>query len=145
RARQAARCAGDAARRRRGGHGHRCARSVRANRSRRAPRSAKGARMMVWVHFVIYGLLGWSGEITFPSSSDRVPGQRQADGDRPGERLPITRGDRLALCGRTYLWMFPIYGLCAFGFEPLHDAIRGWAWPLRGLIYMAGIFLVEAI
>jgi uncharacterized membrane protein len=100
---------------------------------------------MVWIHFAIYGLLGWSGEIMFTSTYDLVTGARQADGDRPGVRLPITRGDRLALCGRTYLWMFPIYGLCAFGFEPLHDAIRGWAWPLRGLIYMAGIFGVEAI
>jgi uncharacterized membrane protein len=100
---------------------------------------------MLWVHFVIYGLLGWCGEIVFTSTYDAVTGARQAEGDRPGERVPITRGDRLALAGRTYLWMFPIYGLCAPGFEPLHDAIRGWAWPLRGLIYMAGIFLIEAI
>lgn len=39
--------------------------------------------------------------------------------------------------------MFPIYGLAAFLFEPLHNALRNDAWPLRGLIYIAGLYLVE--
>ncbi|HEY4490795.1 MAG TPA: hypothetical protein VI958_02300, partial [Acidobacteriota bacterium] len=42
-----------------------------------------------------------------------------------------------------YIWMFPIYGLAAFLFEPLHDALRDWHWVLRGLVYVAGLYLVE--
>lgn len=48
-----------------------------------------------------------------------------------------------SLKGKSYVWMIPIYGLAAFLFEPLHDRIRFLFWPLRGVLYTAGLFLVE--
>ncbi len=58
--------------------------------------------------FVAYGLLGWCAEVTFTAVHDFA---RERD-----PRLP----------SRTSLWMFPIYGLLAPLYEPLHDAIRVW-------------------
>lgn len=53
----------------------------------------------------------------------------------------LLRGD-VKLQGRTYLWMFPIYGL-AIVLEPLHNAIRHWPVLARGSIYMVCILLTE--
>ncbi len=39
--------------------------------------------------------------------------------------------------------MLPIYGLAVFLFEPLHNFLRPYPWPLRGLVYVAGIYVVE--
>jgi uncharacterized membrane protein len=80
------------------------------------------------VRFVIYGLLGWCMEILWTA----LPKRRPIDW-----RLP----------GHTYLWMFLIYGLVAPLYEPLHDALRtaGVAWPLRGLVYAAGIMGIETL
>jgi uncharacterized membrane protein len=39
--------------------------------------------------------------------------------------------------------MFPVYGLAAFLFEPLHDALRSLVWPIRGLLYVVGFYAVE--
>jgi uncharacterized membrane protein len=47
--------------------------------------------------------------------------------------------------GKSYIWMFPIYGLAAFLFEPLHNSIRHWPWLVRGLIYVCGLYLVEFV
>jgi len=44
--------------------------------------------------------------------------------------------------GFTYLWMFPIYGFAVF-LEPIHDRIRSWPLPVRGLIWVAVIFTIE--
>jgi uncharacterized membrane protein len=41
--------------------------------------------------------------------------------------------------------MFPIYGSAALLFEPVHDAVRGAPWGLRGLAYAIGIFAVEYV
>ncbi len=79
------------------------------------------------IRFVLYGLLGWAIEIVWTALSSTVGGAQ--------------RGWRLA--GTTYLWMFPIYGLLAPLYEPLHDAIRAWPWPLRGLLYGLGFLAVE--
>lgn len=38
--------------------------------------------------------------------------------------------------------MFPIYAMAIF-LEPLHDRIRYVAWPIRGLIYVGVILLIE--
>ncbi|HZS41492.1 MAG TPA: hypothetical protein VFF06_31900 [Polyangia bacterium] len=94
--------------------------------------------------FIAYGLLGWCAEVVWTALYDLWTGTRRAEGDRIG-RVPMTRAERLRLSGRTYLWMFPIYGSAAFVFNPAHDALRAQAWPLRGLVYMTGIFVVEAI
>jgi uncharacterized membrane protein len=81
----------------------------------------------VVIRFVIYGLLGWCGEIIWTALSEKVTGAQ------PGWRLP----------GTTYLWMFPIYGLIAPLYEPVHNLSRNWPWPARGLVYMLGFFAVE--
>jgi len=39
--------------------------------------------------------------------------------------------------------MFPIYGLMAFLFEPVHNRLRAWPWPIRGILYVAGLYIVE--
>ena len=79
------------------------------------------------IRFFLYGLLGWTVEILFTAISSKLRGR--AEGWR--------------LRGWTYLYMFPIYGLCAPLFEPAHDRLRHLPWPLRGLIWTAGIFAVE--
>src|SRR2546430_7648314 len=46
--------------------------------------------------------------------------------------------------GRAYLWMSQLDGRgILFPFEPRHDAIRGWPWPARGAVWVAGIWVVE--
>ena len=55
------------------------------------------------IRFVIYGLLGWCGEIVFTAVHDAWSGHRQGEGDLLHTRRPITRGDRVLSVGRTYL------------------------------------------
>ncbi len=75
--------------------------------------------------FVAYGLLGWCGEVVFTGVHDFI---RHRDA-----RLP----------SRTSIWMFPIYGLMAPLYEPLHDALRDRALVLRAVAYGAGFLTVE--
>ena len=80
------------------------------------------------IRFVLYGLFGWCGEIIWTASWEKITG-RQAD---------------WKLRGTTYLWMFPLYGAAfVLLFEPAHNALRAWPWPVRGLVYMLGFFAVE--
>jgi uncharacterized membrane protein len=81
----------------------------------------------MWIRFILYGLGGWCAEIVFTATRDRVRG----------------RVSDWKLKGTTYLWMLPIYGSIVFLYEPVHDAIRQWPWPLRGLVYMVGFFAIE--
>ncbi len=48
----------------------------------------------------------------------------------------------VSLTAKTYLWMFPIYGL-AFILEPVHDQIRNAPWLMRGFIWAALILGME--
>jgi uncharacterized membrane protein len=73
--------------------------------------------------FLIYGAAGLLLEILWTSIGSAI------------------RGD-VRLVGRTYLWMFLIYGL-AVAFEPVHRWIRHWPTPIRGLIWVALIFFLE--
>ena len=79
------------------------------------------------IRFCIYGLLGWCFEVVWTAVSEKVSG-----GQRDWQ-----------LTGHTYLWMFPIYGLLAPMGEPVHNFIRPHIWPLRGLVYLIGIWSVE--
>lgn len=83
----------------------------------------------MWVRFILYGLGGWCAEIIFTASRDRIRG----------------RVDDWKLTGTTYLWMFPLYGLIAIIYEPVHDAIRLWVWPLRATVYVLGFFAIEYV
>lgn len=77
------------------------------------------------VQFVLCGLLGWIAEVVFTGAIDPV------------------KNRRFSLTSTTYLWMFPIYGLLAFFYPPLHDSIGGYQWYIRGAIYMIAFFVVE--
>jgi uncharacterized membrane protein len=81
----------------------------------------------VLIRFCIYGLLGWCWEVVWTAVTEKAWG-KQRD---------------WRLVGRTYLWMFPIYGLLAPLGEPLHNFLRPHSWLLRGLVYLIGIWLVE--
>lgn len=88
-------------------------------------------RELLLHHFVLYGIFGCFGELVWTSTSAPV--------------LSLARRTSvdLRLPAQTYLWMFPIYGMGGLVFEQLHAGIEGWAWPLRGLVYMAFIFAGE--
>ncbi|MHB9146107.1 MAG: putative ABC transporter permease [Symbiobacteriia bacterium] len=75
--------------------------------------------------FLMYGLLGWGIEILWTGVGGFL----------------LHRDWRLQ--GKTYLWMFPIYGSAAFLLEPLHNSVRSLAWPARGLIWVIAIFAIE--
>lgn len=84
-------------------------------------------RLPMWIRFVLYGLLGWCVEVVWTAVSARLRG-RECD---------------WRLLGHTSLWMFPLYGLLAPLYEPLHDFLRPWHWFMRGAVYVLGIWLVE--
>lgn len=83
----------------------------------------------MWIRFLVYGILGWCLEIVWSAAGERIRG-KQSD---------------WRLLGHTSLWMFPLYGLLAPLYEPLHDAIRPWHWFMRGVVYLLGIWLVEYV
>lgn len=76
---------------------------------------------------VAYGVLGWSTEVVFTAL----------------EELSHRRTRDARLRGHTYLWMAPIYGLCAVLYEPAHDAVRARPTAHRALTYALGILAVE--
>lgn len=83
----------------------------------------------MFLRFFIYGALGWCGEITWTTVTRRITGQ----------------ADNWLLMGETSLWSFPLYGLIAFLFEPLHDALRDQFWLWRAGAYLIGFWVVEYI
>ena len=83
------------------------------------------------LRFAAYGVFGWAAEILWSACYLLVAAVRAGQ--------PIDR----RLMGKTYLWMFPIYGAGGFAFEAVHAAIGGWPLVARGLVYMAGCFVIE--
>ena len=79
------------------------------------------------IRFILYGLGGWCGEVLYTALTESVP---QRD---------------WRLVGTTYLWMFPIYGLIAVFYEPVHDLIRDFPWFVRAVIWSIGFTTVELI
>lgn len=77
------------------------------------------------IRFVLYGLGGWCGEVVYTALTESLP----------------KRDWRLV--GVTYLWMFPIYGLIAPLYEPVHNAIRGLPWFGRAVIWALGFTAME--
>ena len=74
-------------------------------------------------NYIRCGVLGWCIEILFTSLTQK-PAQNRA------------------LMGKTSIFMFPIYG-CACLLAPLYPFIKRFAWPIRGVIYMNLIYLME--
>lgn len=73
--------------------------------------------------FFIYGLLGWNIEIIWTGMCSLIKGD-------------------LGLHAFTNLWMFLVYGLAVF-LEPIHDIIRDWKLPARGIIWVVIIWGIE--
>jgi hypothetical protein len=71
-----------------------------------------------------YAALGWSTDFAFNQLLARRRGQR-------------------VLELRTSAWNLPLYALIQPLYEPLHDALRGRAMPLRAVAYGAGFIVVE--
>jgi hypothetical protein len=85
-------------------------------------------RYAMKTRFLIYGVLGWCLEVLWTGLPKRWP---------IDWRLPA----------HTSWWMFPIYGLIAPLYEPIHNRLRSAnrPWWQRGVIYSAGILGVEAV
>lgn len=83
----------------------------------------------MWIHFLIYGALGWCAEIIWTAVTRKISGR--ATGWR--------------LIGETSLWAFPLYGSLVFWFEPLHDALRQQFVMVRAIVYLVGAWIVEYI
>ena len=79
------------------------------------------------LRFIIYGGLGWCSEIVWTAVRKRLTGAAR---------------DWL-LMGETSLWAFPLYGMVAFLFEPLHDALRAQFFPVRAAGYLVGFWVIE--
>jgi uncharacterized membrane protein len=76
---------------------------------------------------VTYAVLGLATEVAFTAAHGVLRG--------------ASRDARLE--GHSYLWMAPIYGLCAVLYEPLHDSLRERRPAQRAAAYAAGIMAVE--
>ena len=81
--------------------------------------------MDIFIRFIIYGCFGLLMETVWTGLCSAFS------------------GDKNLKC-KTYLWMFPIYGMGVF-LEPLHEAIRSFTWLYRGFIWAAVIFLIEFV
>ena len=79
------------------------------------------------IRFVLYGLGGWCGEVVFTALTESLP-----------------RRD-WRLVGKTYLWMFPIYGSIVFLYEPVHNLIRDLPVLARAVVWSLGFTTVELI
>lgn len=75
--------------------------------------------------FVIYGLLGFCGEVLWTGLGSMMKGD-------------------IKLMGWTYIWMFPIYAM-AILLEPIHNRIRHLSIFIRGGVYTVLIFIGEFI
>jgi hypothetical protein len=93
--------------------------------------------------FVLFGLFGWVAEIVWTALYDFVSGTRRAEGDTT-TRVKTSPAVRWRLEGRSYLWMFPIYGTGGVLFVRAHAMIAAWPWAARGAIYCLGAFAIEA-
>src|SRR5579863_4901323 len=81
--------------------------------------------LLRWERSVAYAVVGVAAEVAFTGARDSA----------------LRRG--WALPGRSYLWMFAIYGLAAFLFEPVHNAVRNRPLWQRAAAYSVGITGVE--
>jgi hypothetical protein len=81
--------------------------------------------MKYLVLFLIFSFFGVGIEVIFSSIHDYV------------------RNKDISLKGRSYLWMFPLYGIWGLVIGPLYNLIEVIPFILRGFIYLAVIFAGE--
>jgi len=84
---------------------------------------------LLLLRFLIYGCLGWCGEIIFTAITDRLSGQAK----------------NWLLMGVTSLWYFPMYGSIAILYEPLHDLLRPQFFLIRAVAYLIGFWVIEYV
>ena len=84
---------------------------------------------MIWLHFLIYGALGWCAEIVWTAVTQKISGKARD----------------WRLIGETSLWAFPLYGSMAIWFEPLHDALRTQFVIVRAIVYLVSAWTVEYV
>lgn len=80
---------------------------------------------MLLAKFIVYGSIGLTLEVVFT-----------------GVCAALFERDRAAT-GRTYLWMFPIYGGAALLLEQVYPIVAPVPLLVRGLAYVGVIFVVE--
>lgn len=93
--------------------------------------------------FLWFGLFGWIAEIVWTALYDFVTGTHRAEGDSAA-RVKSVPAVRWRLEGKTYLWMFPVYGGGGVLLVHVHAVIAAWPWAARGVVYCAGAFALEA-
>lgn len=81
--------------------------------------------MKYLILFFFFSLFGVGVEVFFSSIHDFI------------------RYKDLAFKGRSYLWMFPLYGLMGIIIGPLYEALIDIPFLLRGFVYMILIFAAE--
>lgn len=87
----------------------------------------QGRSLRRWERALAYGVLGVAGEVAFTGARDSL----------------LRKDSRLR--GHSYLWMFPIYGVSALLFEPMHDLMRRRPVWERAAAYSVGIMGVECV
>lgn len=104
--------------------------------------------MLFLIHGLVYGFLGVGVEILFTgffaklyyailNAAIRLAWLEKWLGKQQHPIDPTFRG-------QTSFWMFLVYGLgIAIGIEWLHEIIRPLPWPIRGVIWMLSIWLIE--
>jgi hypothetical protein len=81
--------------------------------------------MKYLVLFLIFSFFGVGIEVLFSSIHDYI---RYRD---------------ISFKGRSYLWMFPLYGIWGLAIGPLYGLIEVIPFVLRGFVYLAVIFAGE--
>lgn len=77
--------------------------------------------------FLVYGALGWCGEILWTALTRRIRGD----------------ASNWLLIGETSLWAFPMYGSAVLLYEPIHNQVSGWFVLVRAAVYLLGFWVVE--
>jgi len=83
------------------------------------------------IHLLFFGTLGVTTEVAFTAGSDLLAQIRSGG--------PVS----FSLQGHSYAWMFFIYGSAAILLPIFLPAVIRWSLPIRLLIYLAGIFIIE--
>ncbi len=81
--------------------------------------------MKYLILFLIFSFFGVGVEVFFSSIHDYI------------------RYKDIAFKGRSYLWMFPLYGIWGIIIGPLYNLIEFIPFVIRGFIYLAVIFIGE--
>ena len=95
--------------------------------------------MPLGLRILFYACLGVTAEVIFTALAARLGIILTPDLDDPAAR----RGWRLK--GHSFVWMVPIYAVGLLAFEIVHDALRSEPWLLRGVVYVAVLYVIEAV